>query len=303
MRHAHLHFEDVLKQEDGITRLSEVFLAKQAMRPEPEWYARLLEEHQAAIAAAVLLWLSEVEEALAAAEWINWTDAILWITLEERLAILLAPALREAARAAARRQAVEEGEPIPLRLADFEIASWAGVEAARQARLIAGETRLALIESMIALGAAGLAENQSRDLLLSAGLYALNRRFASAAVRPVVTDGSVGLDEAAASAGRLLEVRRRMIEEYNAVSSVMQGLVIAALFWQRDGKFVTKTFFTQADERVCPRCASVHGQEVPLRGSFVTYQGEAVSGPPLHPLCRCFLRIGVRPQEALDFVA
>jgi len=303
MRHAHLHFEDVLKQEDGISRLADAFLAKQALRPEPAWYADLLEEHQAEISAAVLLWLLEVQDRLSAADLFAWTDPFLWIELEERLALLLVSALREAARAAARRQAVEGGEPIPLRLADVEIASWAGVEAARQARLIAGETRLALIESMIALDGAGLAESQSRDLLLGAGLYALNRRFAAAAVGPVIIDGSAGIEEAAASAGRLVEVRRRMIEEYNAVSSVTQGLVIAALFWQRDGKLVTKTFFTQADERVCFRCAPLHGQEVPLRGSFVASDGGVFMGPPIHPLCRCFVRIQVRPAEALDLVA
>lgn len=302
MRHAHLHFEDVLKQEDGIARLADAFLAKQALRPEPAWYAGLLEEHQAEISAAVLLWLLEVQDRLSAADLFVWTDPFLWIELEERLALLLVPALQEAARAAARRQAVEEGEPIPLRLADFEIASWAGVEAARQARLIAGETRLALIESMIALDGAGLAESQSRDFLLGAGLYALNRRFAAAAVRPVVTDGSAGLEEAKASAERLLEVRRRMIEEYNAVSSVTQGLVVAALFWVRDGKVVTKTWQTMEDERVCPICGSLHFQEVPLRGSFVAYNGRVFEHPPAHPLCRCFTRVSIRPSGTLDMI-
>jgi len=297
MRHAHLHFEDVLKQEDGIARLADAFLAKQALRPEPAWYADLLEEHQAEISVAVLLWFSEVQDALAARDWFEWTDPFLWIALEERLAALLAPRLREAARASARRQAVEEDEPIALRQADLEIALWAGSEAARQARLIAEETRLAVIESMMALTDAGAAETRTFNALLGSGLFALNRRFARAVVRPLLVDATEGIAEAVENARRLLDVRRVMIEEQNAVSSVLQGALIAGLLWERDGKLVTKTFLTQADERVCPRCASIHGQELPLRGLFATEEGDLVNGPPLHPLCRCFLRVSVRPLE------
>src|SRR5690606_29128696 len=86
MKHDHLPFEELLKLEDGINRLAFEFLAKQALRPEPAWYADLLEEHQAEIAAVVLLWFMEVQDALSVVDWVEWADPFLWIALEERLA-------------------------------------------------------------------------------------------------------------------------------------------------------------------------------------------------------------------------
>lgn len=302
MRHVHLPLEDLAKQEGGIDRLADEFLKKQALRPEPAWYANLLEEHQAEIAAAALFWFSEVQNVLSMVDWVEWTDPNLWIDLEERLAVLLAPRLRQAARASARRQAIEEGEPIPLRQADTEIARWAGSEAARQARLIADETRIAVIESMISLEDADAAETETFRTLLDAGFFALNRRFARAALAPIIANGGSGVRDAAERARRLLEVRRRMIDETNTVSGVIQGILVAALLWEMDGKLVTKTYFTQADERVCPVCGPLHGQEIPFRGLFLTSDGAAVNGPPIHPFCRCFLRVTVRPIDAIELV-
>lgn len=297
MRHVHLPSEDVLKREGGVDRLAEAFLRKQAVRPQPSWYADLLEEHQAEIAAAVLLWFAEVQDALGTVDWFEWTDPFLWQALEERLARILASHLREAARSSARRLAFEEDEPIPLRQADLEIATWAGSEAARQARVIADETRLAVIESIMSLDEAGMADRRTMNTLLSTGVFGLTRRYAGAALRPILADGMSAIDETARQAQRLLQVRVRMIEETNAVSSVIRGFLIAGLLWEMDGKVVTKTYHTQLDERVCPRCGPLHGQEVPLRGSFLTEDGAVVEGPPVHPLCRCFVRVSVRPAD------
>lgn len=296
MKHVHLPFEELLKLKDGVNRLASEFLTKQALRPEPAWYADLLEEHQAEIAAVVLLWFMEVQDALSAVDWVEWTDPFLWIALEERLARLLAPRLREAARASVRRLAIEEDEPVPLRTADVEIAMWAGSEAARQAQLIAAETRMAVIESVMSLDEAGATDSGTMNVLLGAGAFGLTRRFAGAALRPVLSDGTEGLEAAVMNARRLLDVRQQMIGETNTVAAIARGFLVAGLLWETDGKLVTKTYFTQADERVCPRCGPLHGQEVPLRGMF-SVGGDFVEAPPIHPLCRCFVRVSVRPAD------
>src|SRR5690606_28651975 len=100
-------------------------------------------------------------------------------------------------------------------------------------------------------------------------------------------------------AQRLSEVRQRMIRETNTVAAIMQGIMITASFWERDGKVVTKTYMTQADERVCPRCGPLHGQEIPLRDLFAGPNGEVVESPPIHPFCRCFVRVTVRPADVI----
>jgi len=286
----------LVKQERDDARLADEFLRKQAVQPDPKWYADLLDKHKTEIAAVMVLWFSEVEDALSSAHWSDWGDTLLWFALEERLAALLAPVLREAARSSARRQAIEADEPIPLRQADLEIALWAGEEAARQASLIVAETRAALIEASDLIEDAGAANPTTFGALLGAGIHGLNRRFAGSAVSPILTSGSAGLQEAVERTRRLFEVRSRMIEETNSVSSVLQGILVVALFWERAGEMVTKTWHTQRDERVCPVCLALDLQEVPLRRPFVSPRG-TLDRPPAHPLCRCFLQVSVRPTD------
>src|SRR5690606_23525411 len=135
-------------------------------------------------------WLSDVENTLALTDWYGWTDAFLWLEFEAMLARRLEPALRNAAQASSRRQAVEVGEPIPVRLSDLEIVHWSEQEARRQAQLIAGETRAAMLEASETLEIMGLPVDARRRVLLEGGLFALPRRYARAALRPM-RDGGV----------------------------------------------------------------------------------------------------------------
>lgn len=45
-------------------------------------------------------------------------------------------------------------------------------------------------------------------------------------------------------------------------------------------------WITASDERTCPVCAPLNGQETSVGGMFVTANGP-VYGPPMHPNCRC----------------
>lgn len=48
-------------------------------------------------------------------------------------------------------------------------------------------------------------------------------------------------------------------------------------------------FYTQADERTCETCGSMHGRIFPMVAFEI-----GVSAPPLHPRCRCFI---TEPQQ------
>lgn len=49
-------------------------------------------------------------------------------------------------------------------------------------------------------------------------------------------------------------------------------------------------FVTAHDERTCPLCAPLDGARINIGGTFATSVGP-VAGPPLHPLCRCIVRL------------
>src|SRR5690606_39921205 len=155
-----------------------------------------------------------------------------------------------------RRLAIEEDEPVPLRMADVENAMWAGSEAARQARLIAAETRMAVIESVMSLDEAGAMDSGTMNALLGAGAFGLTRRFAGAALRPVLSDGAEGLEAAVINARRLMDVRQKMIGETNTVAAIARGFLVAGLLWEMDGMLVTYTYFTQAVVRVWTYCGT-----------------------------------------------
>ncbi len=53
-----------------------------------------------------------------------------------------------------------------------------------------------------------------------------------------------------------------------------------------------KTWYTQMDERVCPRCGPLHGQHANIGDAF---DGGAMM-PPLHPACRCYCHIEITPR-------
>jgi len=55
---------------------------------------------------------------------------------------------------------------------------------------------------------------------------------------------------------------------------------------------VIKRFFTNRDDRVCPLCAPLHGQEVEIGETF---EG-GYDGPPIHCGCRCWVETTTRIQ-------
>ena len=52
---------------------------------------------------------------------------------------------------------------------------------------------------------------------------------------------------------------------------------------------VIKTWFTNADDRVCEICAPLHGQAVLINEMFMDAFGDVYEGPPAHVNCRCWI--------------
>jgi hypothetical protein len=61
-----------------------------------------------------------------------------------------------------------------------------------------------------------------------------------------------------------------------------------------------KRWITAGDERVCPTCAPLHEQEIPLKDRFHS-NGEKFYSPQPHPNCRCRLEL-VYPKDYLNHV-
>ncbi len=59
---------------------------------------------------------------------------------------------------------------------------------------------------------------------------------------------------------------------------------------------VLKTWFTNVDERVCPICGGLDGQEVDINEPFI-FEGEEFDQPPAHPNCRCWMQARTRINE------
>jgi HK97 family phage portal protein len=83
--------------------------------------------------------------------------------------------------------------------------------------------------------------------------------------------------------------------------------------WEDLGVVKAMQWYTAEDERVCELCSPMHGKEISIGDEFLTleemekvgvsnYNG-AISGPPLHPSCRCTLiplvekSKGLKPKE------
>ena len=75
-----------------------------------------------------------------------------------------------------------------------------------------------------------------------------------------------------------------------------------AVFGQQEAWVQAKAvgFFTEAwfeewvvtpDDRLCPFCAAMEGQTADIGGKFTTPDGKKISGPGLHPRCRCSVRL------------
>lgn len=89
---------------------------------------------------------------------------------------------------------------------------------------------------------------------------------------------------------RQLNLRSQAIARTEVLRAQNSGRVLQAQRLVAEGTLSSgewsMMWSTAHDERLCPQCAPLDGQRVPIGGMFLTVLGP-VQAPPLHPLCRC----------------
>lgn len=173
-------------------------------------------------------------------------------------------------------------------------AVWASRNAGRLITAVSDETRQA-IRTMIRDSVA-----DGIDVRRTAGrirdVIGLTDRLADAVVnqsRRLVEQGNTEAQVDAATGRymrKLLTYRSQVIARTEIVAATIQGQrelwTQAVDAGQLDARVTSRVWIVTPDDRLCPLCAPMDGQETELEGQF-TFDGEPIDGPPGHPQCRC----------------
>jgi len=86
--------------------------------------------------------------------------------------------------------------------------------------------------------------------------------------------------------------RAQMIAVTETTNAFAMGQQIAgeALLAQFPDVRVVKKWYTNNDDRVCPICAPLNGEEVDIKDNF----SHGGANPPAHPRCRCWTHVRTR---------
>lgn len=153
--------------------------------------------------------------------------------------------------------------------------------------------------------AIGLNRRQERSLIvyrrqllreLDTGQRAARRALEPARRRRVTSLADVDRAVARYSA-QLRTYRARMIAGTESHAALMRGRRAAYEEMARNGRAPTGAMMEWVlvdDERLCERCAGMAGQMVPVLGGQFTDGDVSLPVPPLHPACRCGLRLVTR---------
>jgi SPP1 gp7 family putative phage head morphogenesis protein len=126
-------------------------------------------------------------------------------------------------------------------------------------------------------------------------MVGLTDRQAMAAMnyREALINSGLTLDRVEALSTRYIQKKLReratVIARTETLSALNNGIQEAWKQAKREGLLSSdakKTWITSPDERLCPFCAPLEGQTVPVNERFQTGLGDVMQ-PPLHPQCRC----------------
>lgn len=136
------------------------------------------------------------------------------------------------------------------------------------------------------------------------GSIGLTTQYAMAVERYRQTQVTNGLSEGRAAARseayatRLLRHRATTIARTEVLRATNAGQQAVWNDAQAEGLLpgdAQKTWIVTPDDRLCPRCAPLEGQTVPVTAPFATDAGPVMQ-PPLHTSCRCTSGIA-SPEE------
>ena len=152
----------------------------------------------------------------------------------------------------------------------------------------------------------GVPPNRAARLIFE--VIGLDTRLADAVARFEQTLQEDGRDErqvqrlVATYSDRLRRYRARMIARTEAVKGSVEG---QKQLWRlavergilEPGR-TKRQWIVAADERLCPVCAPIpSGGPVPLDEPFTDGDGNPTDGPPIHPNCRCALKLVFRNAD------
>lgn len=178
---------------------------------------------------------------------------------------------------------------------DSIIAGWIRERARQQSEIILENSKAALAFGYDRMVALGIGPGEAADRIAPmVGLTEPEARSIDNRFIFLVAAGLLTAQEIQRARreqrDRLRLQRARRIAEHEAQAGIQQGerAFIGALIKE---ELVTgpifKTWWTVADERVCPICRPLHGIQMKFEELFSSSVG-LLEGPPAHVICRCF---------------
>lgn len=172
-------------------------------------------------------------------------------------------------------------------------------QAASMVTLISEETRAAIRALIVRAISEGIPPYEAARMIRA--MVGMNAQQALAAMnyREQLIDSGLSLDRIDLLLERYIAKKVRQRADLIARTEIMDALNDGALEgWKQAradgllGAGATKEVIVTPDERLCPVCEPLDGQEQPLDKPFLTADGEFMM-PPFHPACRC--TAGVNP--------
>lgn len=238
-------------------------------------------------------------------EMIERGDSVVLARAMRRLEADLQPALNTIIQAFEAGRLVAAQEVRASLRPSLQLTNPFAVRAAEQqaAKFVTGvsrETRLAIREAVVRGFQEGLPPREIARAIKP--LVGLTRRQAKAVASRRAANLVAGMADARARmaseryAAKLLRQRTVMIARTEVIAASTAGQVQLWREAQAQGFLPTtakKTWITTPDDRLCPICEDMDGETVPVGGMF-TVEGQAISGPPAHPNCRCAVGIDAK---------
>jgi hypothetical protein len=167
----------------------------------------------------------------------------------------------------------------------------ADTRSARLVREITTETRRSLQQIIQRSIIEGIPPKQAARLIRP--LIGLTQKQADAVFTKWLKAGDAAAGRYAA---QLLRHRAQTIARTETIRASVDGQLAIWKAAQAQGllpNHARKRWIVTPDDRLCPRCAPLQGVEVQLHQTFPG----GVSGPPLHPNCRCAVSVVTASQR------
>lgn len=234
-------------------------------------------------------------------------EQIPWESVRDAMTGEVERLLRTALIMAARQQGIPG---LVVKLAEFRFdvtnpraLEWVLRHAGELVRQITDETRAAISRIIQRMFEDGVPVDQAaRELRQIVGLherYALavdnyRRGLVAQEMEPDLLEERI-----AAYADRLRRNRALVIARTESIKASAMG---QQELWRQardtgllDAERVEREWLTTPDERLCPICEPMDGQLVGLEDYFTAGDGSIVLTPPVHPQCRCAVRLHFAP--------